>query len=47
MDVPLPSDPNGIKKRDRIKTYNIKKDELDEDRTLIEQGNFPLPIDLL
>jgi len=41
LDVPFP-DPNGIKKkkRSKIRTYNIKKDDLDEDRTLLEQGGF-------
>ncbi|XP_066929242.1 PC3-like endoprotease variant B [Clytia hemisphaerica] len=42
LDVPQPNDLNGIKKRDRIKTYNIKKDDLDEDRTLLEQDDSML-----
>ena len=41
LDVPLPNS-NNIKKRSKIKTYDIKHDELDEDRTLIERGTFIL-----
>ena len=38
LDVPYPQ---GIK-RSKINTYQIKQDELDEDRNLLQTGKFPL-----
>lgn len=35
LDVPYP---DGVRKRSRIRTYDIKNDELDEDRNLLEAG---------
>ena len=42
LDVPVPSNNNNDNnnKKSKIKTYDIKHDELDEDRTLIERGKY-------
>jgi len=44
LDVPVPNNNNNKnnKKRSKIKTYDVKHDELDEDRTLIERDDETL-----
>lgn len=39
LDIPYPE---GVRKRSRIRTYQIKEDELDEDRNLLETGKDKL-----
>lgn len=39
LDIPYPE---GVRKRNRIRTYQIKEDELDEDRNLLETGKEKL-----